>query len=515
MEKIHDLLIVGGGINGAGIARDAAGRGLSVLLCEQGDLAGATSSASSKLVHGGLRYLEHYEFRLVGEALAEREVMLRIAPHLTRPLRFVMPHMPELRPAWMIRCGLLLYDTLGQLHRHASAPSLLPRSEAVDLHDSPLGAGLQERFRKGYVYSDAATDDARLTIATARDAARLGATILPRTRCVAAQRQDGVWQLTLESASGHRTVQGRALVNAAGPWAMAVQQLVDSATQPATAQRRATLQLIKGSHIVVPRLYAGEHAYTLQNDDRRVIFMIPCEGQFTLIGTTEVKVNAADAPTATIEEIAYLCRAASRFSRRPVTPADVVWHFSGVRPLYDDGHGDPADVTRDYTFVLDGADQPNQPLLLSIFGGKLTTHRKLAEAALARLSGRFPQMGPAWTASRPLPGGDFASFAVLFAELRGAYPQLPPDWLARLARRHGSETAALLGATQMQAGLGRDFGGGLFEREVAHFIAREWAHSADDILWRRSKCGLHMSAEQRSAFAAWLAARTAAPGTTP
>ena len=322
--NIYDLLIVGGGINGAGIARDATGRGLSVLLCEQGDLAGATSSASSKLVHGGLRYLEHYEFRLVSEALAEREVMLRIAPHLTRPLRFVMPHMPTLRPGWMIRLGLLLYDTLGHLHRHVHLPTRLPGSQAVDLRHSPLGAGLQDRFTKGYAYYDARTDDARLTLANARAAAELGALILPRTRCTAARREKNLWCVTLEDRSGHREVRSRALVNAAGPWVVDVKGMVGATDAASRTDRQVNVQLIKGSHIVVPKLYDGTHGYTLQNDDRRVIFLIPYEDAFTLIGTTEVKVaevNKSVLPCASTEEIAYLCRAASHFSRRGVAPA--------------------------------------------------------------------------------------------------------------------------------------------------------------------------------------------------
>ncbi len=496
LTDIHDLLIIGGGINGAGIARDAAGRGLSVLLCEKGDIGGATSSASSKLVHGGLRYLEHFEFRLVGEALAEREVMLRIAPHLTRPLRFIMPYVPTLRPAWMIRLGLLLYDTLGRLHRHAT----LPGSQAVDLRRSPFGAGLQETYTKGYVYSDATTDDARLALATARDAAERGATILPRTSCVSARRTADAWQVTLESSIGRQEVRCRALVNAAGPWVASVKLMAEMSHHQ---DSHTKVQLIKGSHIVVKKLYDGHHAYILQNDDRRVIFLIPCEGEFTLIGTTEIKVADAGAPTASPEEIAYLCRAASRFSRRPVTSADVVWHYSGVRPLYDDGHGDPAAVTRDYTFVLD-ADATGHLPLLSIFGGKLTTHRKLAEAALERLAAWFPQMGPGWTDSLPLPGGNFTSFGALLAGLCQAHPMLPPQWLERLARRHGTLAEAVLGNAQTHADLGLDFGGGLTQCEVEYFVAHEWAQTSDDILWRRSKCGLHMNTEQRTAFIAWF-----------
>ena len=512
MEIIHDLLIIGGGINGAGIARDAVGRGLSVLLCEQGDIAGATSSASSKMIHGGLRYLEHYEFRLVSEALAEREVMLRIAPHLTRPLRFVMPHVPTLRPAWMVRLGLLLYDTLGRLRQRVT----LPGSTSVDLRHSHYGAALRHSYDRGHVYSDVMDDDARLTLATVRSAAELGADILTRTRCVAAQREGKLWRVTLESRGQRRDVHARAVGNAAGPWvAEMLAACLPPSSSPSVGQRRPTVQLIKGSHIVVPRLYKGEHAYLLQNDDRRVIFLLPYEDDFTLIGTTEVKVsrtNDADEsapPVASAEEIAYLCLATSRFCLRQIGPADVVWHYSGLRPLFDDGHGNPADVTRDYTFLLDG-DQDGESgceaPLLSIFGGKLTTHRKLAEAALLKLAPWFPKMRPAWTDTRPLPGGDFENFAELHAGLCRQYPHLPPAWLKRLAHRHGSRSASVLGAAGTLAELGQDFGGGLYLREVEYFIAHEWATTADDILWRRSKAGLHMTADERAAFAQWFAA---------
>lgn len=510
MEKVHDLLIIGGGINGAGIARDAAGRGLSVLLCEQGDIGGATSSASSKMIHGGLRYLEHYEFRLVAEALAEREVMLKIAPHLTRPLRFVMPHVATLRPAWMVRLGLLLYDTLGKLHRN----STLPASTSLDLRRSPYGAALREGFVRAHVYSDVMDDDARLTLATVRAAHELGADIQPRTRCVAAHREGDVWHVTLQDRDSTRTVMARALVNAAGPWVAELLACLQPASVP--DQHRPTVQLIKGSHIVVPRLYPGEHAWLLQNDDRRVIFLLPYEDQYTLIGTTEVKLASLDAarhPQASAAEIDYLCRAVNRFFRHTLHPADVVWHYAGMRPLYDDGHGNPADVTRDYTLLLDGT-APLAPLL-SIFGGKLTTHRKLAEAALERLAPWFPAMGPAWSDRQPLPGGDFSDFNALHADLCQHYPQLPADWLRQLAHRHGSRAERVLAGARTPAELGTDFGGGLYQREVEYFIAHEWADSAEDVLWRRGKFGLHMSAVQREELFRWFIAHSPNPEGMP
>jgi len=491
-KPVQDLLIVGGGINGAAIARDATGRGLSLTLCEQGDIAGATSSASSKLIHGGLRYLEHYEFRLVAEALGEREVMLKIAPHLAHPLRFVMPQVPSLRPAWMLRLGLYFYDGLGKLTRRVT----LPGAARVDLGRSPLGEGLRPEYRRGFAYSDVATDDARLTLATAMAARELGATILPRTRFVAAQRQDGRWVARLRGQDGvETTVQARALVNAAGPW------VAELLTRLPAGVKRDRVQLVKGSHIVVPRLYAGDHAYILQNEDKRVIFLLPFEQAFTLIGTTDIVVARPDAPTATPEEIAYLCASASRFTRTQVAPADVLWRYSGVRALHDDGHHDPAEVTRDYTLILDA--QLDTPVL-SVFGGKLTTHRKLAEAALARLGPWFPKLGPPWTDSRPLPGGDIVSPQALLTDLAQRYPRLPAPWLAQLARRHGSRAALVVGAAQCMADLGQDFGGGLYEREVVYFIAEEWAQTAEDILWRRSKAGLFLSPAQQGELVRWL-----------
>jgi glycerol-3-phosphate dehydrogenase len=512
-ERTYDLLIIGAGINGAGIARDAAGRGLSVLLCEQGDIGGATSSASSKLIHGGLRYLEQGEFRLVAEALAEREVMLRIAPHLAHPLHFVLPHAGSLRPAWMVRLGLLLYDGLSWLHQRRGSP--LTHSRTLDLRHSPLGSALRPEFARGYAYFDVAVDDARLTLANARAAADLGAVVLRDTRFVTAQREEGGWLATLDcpatglaeqsgdrsspSSQGgtHLKIKARTLINAAGPWVAKV-----LASLP-REREHAAVQLVKGSHIVVPKLYPGEHAYILQNDDGRVVFLLPFEREFTLIGTTDIKVGTPEDAQITSEEVDYLCRAVNRYSRRQIRPEDALWHYAGIRPLFDDGHGNPSAVTRDYHFVLDGKPTQQAPVL-SIFGGKLTTYRRLAERALAKLTPWLARMGPAWTGSQPLPGGNFSNLTELDSALARHYPALPANLLNALARRHGQLTYTVLGDIASCAELGHHFGANLYQREVEYFIEREWAHSADDILWRRSKAGLSMSQAQQTELSEWL-----------
>lgn len=425
----YDLLIVGGGINGAGIARDAAGRGIRTLLVEQGDFGGATSSASTKLIHGGLRYLEHYEFRLVAESLAEREVMLRIAPQLVKPLQFVMPHVPTLRPAWMIRAGLWLYDRMG-------GRSSLPASSGITLRPDGFGAGLRSEFTKGFTYWDTRVDDARLVIANLRSAVDHGAAVLPRTRLVSARREAGVWSAMLASSAGERRVTARLLVNAAGPW------VGDIIERTGSRMPAAKVQLVKGSHIVVPRVHGGDHAYILQNTDRRIVFIIPYMERWSLIGTTDVVVDNPDGPWAiTPEETRYLLDAANRYLARPLAEADIVWSYAGIRPLYDDGKGDPAAITRDYTLVVDDRDGVPE---LAIVGGKLTTYRKLAETVLARLRPWLATERGPWTADEALP--------------ESAVPPGDP---------------------------GRDFGGGLHEREVEYFVEHEWARSADDILWRR------------------------------
>jgi len=472
----YDLLVIGGGINGAGIARDAAGRGLSVLLVEAGDLARATSSASSKLIHGGLRYLEQYEFRLVAEALAEREILLRIAAHLAWPTRFVMPHVPQLRPRWMIRVGLFLYD-------HLARRSVLPGSQQVRLDAPPYRGLLRPEFRHGFVYSDCRVDDARLVVANARDAAARGARIRVRTECVSARRSAGRWHAVL---SGGEHVSARAVANAAGPWVKRV--LNERLGQPSRDQVR----LVQGSHIVVPRLYDGSHAYILQNDDRRVVFMIPFEERFSLIGTTDVPLEGDPAAVrASDAEVEYLCRAASRYLARPVQPSAVLWRFAGVRPLYDDGTRDPSAITRDYTLRLD--DEGGAAPVLSVFGGKITTYRRLAEHAMEKLARYFPGAKGAWTERAPLPGSDFGDRAEAYASLSASYPTLPTEVLRGVFRRHGTLAAEVLG----DGDLGEHYGAGVTERELSYFVEREWAMSAEDVLWRRSKAGLHMHEAQR------------------
>jgi glycerol-3-phosphate dehydrogenase len=489
-----DLLVIGGGINGAGIARDAAGRGLSVALCEQQDFAGATSSASTKLIHGGLRYLEHREFRLVGEALSEREVLLKIAPHISWPMRFVMPHVPGLRPGWMIRLGLMLYDRLG-------GAITLPKSRGVSLAGTPYGAGLKPEFTRGYVYSDGWVDDARLVVLNLRSAQAHGARILPRTRFIGAQRIDGLWHAELQDMAGgssgsRSTLRARMLVNAAGPWVDAVAGMLGP------RDTKAGVRLVKGSHIVVPRLYEESHAYILQDGGKRIFFMIPYERDFTLIGTTDVAVqDIAEGSAISQDELHYLCDSVSRYARRPVKPEQVVWSYSGVRPLYDDGSDDPSAITRDYTLLLD--EEQGAPLL-SVYGGKITTYRRLAEAALARLAPWTPGVRGSWTGDEPLPGGDLGAEGRpgLLRRLEARYPGLPRELLDALSRRHGALTFDILGDARSLADLGEDFGGGLFEREARHMIECEWAREPDDILWRRTKAGLHMRPEQRQHFAA-------------
>ncbi len=500
-DEAFDLLVIGGGINGVGIARDAAGRGFKVLLCEQGDLGHATSSSSSKLIHGGLRYLEQYAFRLVREALIEREVLLAAAPHIIWPLRFVLPHVKELRPAWMLRAGLFLYDHLGGRKRLAA-------SEALDLRSDPAGTPLVGGITKGFSYADCWVEDSRLVVLNALDAAERGAEVTTRTRCRAARREGAAWTATLESEGGaERQVRARALVNAAGPWVMEVLGEV------AGANRRSTLRLIKGSHIVVPRLYEGEQAYILQAADQRVVFVIPYEGGFSLVGTTDVDFSGdPDAAAITAEEIQYLCTTVGRYFRRGPRPEDVVWSYAGVRPLYDDDSGTASTVTRDYVFDLDAP--ADTPPLLSIFGGKITTYRKLAEHALARLTPLLGSNAQPWTATAPLPGGDMpdADFEAFLAGLQAQRPWLPAPLARRLARAYGTRVEEILAKAGDLAGLGEDLGGGLTEAEADYLLRREWARSAEDILWRRSKLGLHAPAETAERIEAWLSGQRPEPG---
>jgi glycerol-3-phosphate dehydrogenase len=492
--QAFDVLVVGGGVNGAGIARDLAGRGHSVILAEQGDLAQATSSASSKLIHGGLRYLEHYEFRLVREALGEREVLLKMAPHIIWPLRFVLPHRPEMRPRWMIRAGLFLYDNLA---RRVS----LPGAQAFQTAQNPMGAALKPEITHAFAYSDAWVEDSRLVLLNALDAERRGADIRTRTRFEDATRHAHHWEVTLRGpdAQGQR-IRVRAIVNAAGPW---VQRALDSAH----AEKPGAVRLIRGSHIVLPRLYEGNHAFILQNDDRRVVFVIPYEDEFSLVGTTDVP-HEGDASTAhcTPEEAEYLCAAVSRQFRRPITPADIVWSYSGVRPLFDDGADDPSAVTRDYVLKLDESAAP----LLSVYGGKITTFRRLAEEAAGRVAKALGREGTPWTAGATLPGGDLGGKTreAFAAEMARALPFLDPASIPRLVRTHGGELPRVFEGREP----GQSLGAGLTEAELDWMRRHEWARSAEDVLWRRTKLGLHMSAAERAGIAARFEGAAALPG---
>ncbi|WP_432721723.1 glycerol-3-phosphate dehydrogenase [Jeongeupia wiesaeckerbachi] len=498
-----DLLIVGGGINGAGIARDAAGRGLSVVLCEQDDLAGHTSSASTKLIHGGLRYLEYREFGLVRKALQERETLLRLAPHIIWPLRFVMPHDVHQRPAWLIRAGLFLYDHLA--HRR-----LLPASSSISLEHHVAGAALKPRLRHGFVYSDGWVDDARLVVLNALDAYELGAHILTRTRCSAIEPEGDRWQVTLQLRDGgNACVDAAAIVNAAGPWAAELARL---ATPGLT---RAALRLIKGSHIVVPRLFDHPYAYLFQNPDKRIIFAIPFQQDFTLIGTTDVDFTGDPAQVAiSDDEERYLCEMASRYFDHPVTPAQIVWRYSGVRPLLDDDVGNAAAVTRDYRLQL----SPDGPPLLHVWGGKITTYRRLAEEAVTQLLSRLGRTAPPWTAARPLPGGDFdepgalspvPDFDAFLARFRGRHPWIPDALSARYCRLYGSRAERVVGDAVVMAQLGVELVPGLYEAEARYLIDNEWARSSEDLLWRRTKLGLRCLQGDVQRLDAWLAKRAA------
>jgi glycerol-3-phosphate dehydrogenase len=507
LERIFDLAIVGGGINGCGIARDAVGRGNSVFLCEMNDLASGTSSWSTKLVHGGLRYLEYYEFRLVREALIEREILWQIAPHIIRPLRFVLPHHSGLRPAWLLRLGLFLYDHIGGRH-------LLPPTRSVDLAHDEVGKPLiANRYRKGFEYSDCFVDDARLVVLTARDAADRGAEIHTRARAVEILQIDGIWHLTVEDTkSGMRTtIQARALVNAGGPW---VEQVLSSGSG---VNARAKVRLVQGSHIVVRKLYEHDRAYMFQNADGRIIFVIPYQGDFTLIGTTDRDYDGDPAKVkASTEEIEYLCASASEYLTKPVKPEDVVWTYSGVRPLYDDGASEAKAATRDYVFELD---TPGGAPLLSIYGGKITTYRRLAEEALERLAPYLRSSSPGedfkaregWTGKAALPGGDMdvSAVAALSAELTRDYPFLSAVHANRLAHAYGTRAAKVLGTAKSLADLGQSFGATLTESEVRYLMSTEWAVTAEDVVWRRSKLGLRLSAGEITALDEWMAAHQA------
>ena len=488
----YDLLVVGGGINGAGIARDAAGRGYSVLLVEQDDLASHTSSASTKLIHGGLRYLEYGEFRLVREALIERERLWRMAPHIIWPLRFVLPQTRSPRPAWMVRLGLFLYDHLG-------GRKALPATETIALDRSPYGAGLADRTGKGFVYSDCWVEDSRLVILNAIDAARRGAEIRTRTRLLSARREADGWRARIADEQGEQQVCARMLVNAAGPW-------VAEILRASGVRSERHVRLVKGSHIVVPRLYEGDHAFLLQNPDRRIVFAIPYEGRFTLIGTTDTPWDTAPAKVEISEaECTYLLDSANRYFARRVEQADIIWSYAGIRPLYDDQAGSAAAVTRDYILDLDS----DGPPLLSVFGGKITTYRRLAEQALDLLAPHGRPVSGAWTAGVPLPGGDLPNgdFAAFVTNLVAAYPALPNQLLRRLARAYGTCTMQIIGQATVLDDLGPCFGGDLHRAEIDYLVTREWARTAEDILYRRSKLGLHLPADVAQRIDRYLAQR--------
>ncbi|MSU88065.1 glycerol-3-phosphate dehydrogenase [Rhodobacteraceae bacterium 2CG4] len=516
---VRDVFVVGGGINGCAIARDAAGRGLSVHLVEMGDLAQATSSASTKLFHGGLRYLEYFEFKLVRESLVEREVLLRAMPHISWPMRFVLPYHPDMRfdadtptskllsrvmpwmkgrrPAWLIRLGLFMYDGLG-------GRKVLPATRSVDLTTDPAGKPLKPKFERAFEYSDCWVEDSRLVALTARDAEARGAAIETRTRLVSAERGPAHWTLTLEAADSGatRTARARVLVNAAGPW---VEEVVRERVRLNTSER---IRLVRGSHIVTRKLFDHDRCYFFQGTDGRIIFAIPYETDFTLIGTTD-REHTEDplAAHATEAEQDYLCRFASEYFETPVTREDIVWTYSGVRPLYDDGATSATAATRDFVLSMDAAAAP----VLSVFGGKITTHRRLAEDALKKIVRHFPQAGAPWTAGVPLPGGDFPVDGrdALTDALRRDFPFLTDRHALRLVKAYGTEARQILDGAQAFEDLGRDFGATLTEREVAWLMDREYARTAEDAVWRRSKLGLRLDPAQVGALDAWMAERRA------
>ena len=489
----YDLLVIGGGINGTAIARDAAGRGWKVLLVEKDDLAGHTSSASSKLIHGGIRYLEQYEFRLVREALKERAVMLAAAPHLIRPMRFVMPHNDMVRPFWMIRAGLWLYDLMGgwrSLRRTKSLGKASPR------YRSPL----QDTGSKGFVYSDCWVDDARLVVANAIDARDKGAEIAIGIELVSARREGGFWQAQL---SDGRKIAAKSVVNAAGPWVCEV------LAQRLGLHSKSGIRLVRGSHIIVPRLYVGDHAYILQQPDRRVVFAMPYLNRFTLIGTTDVQVDRPDAAAMDANELDYLCRCANLYFAVQIHPEDVVAHYAGIRSLYDDGAEDSMEVTRDYVLETDRGEDGRAPPAMTLFGGKITTARALAEEAVDEIGAAVGLKGEAWTKGAPFPGGDLGmAFDAFLEQVRQRYPWLEPENAERLSRAYGTRIDTVIDDAGGLAAMGEDFGGGFTQREVDYLVEQEWARSLDDLLWRRSKMGLLIGEDGRDRLAAYLEERT-------
>ncbi len=483
-----DLLVVGGGINGTAIARDAAGRGLSVLLCEKDDLASHTSSASTKLIHGGLRYLEHYDFRLVRDSLKEREVLLRAAPHIIWPLRFVLPYDKGLRPKWILRLGLFLYDHLG-------GRELLPGTKTRNL-GHPIYSELKRKFETGFEYSDCWVEDSRLVTLYAVDAAEKGADIRTRTEVVLITPSRGGYDVILKANEQEQTVHTKGIVNAAGPWVDTLLQSVIGGAQ----EHESSLRLVKGSHIVVPQMFDDPFAYIFQNADDRVVFAIPYEQNYTLVGTTDVPHETADdLPEASEKEIAYLCECVNEYFEKQVLPEEVVWTYSGVRPLYDDKAEDASEVTRDYVLGLETPEK-NAPIL-SVYGGKITTSRKLADHVMTKLEAFYPSMTGAWTKPAHLPGGDIknADFDSFYAAQCARFKDIDRAQIFVMARRYGTRLSEVL-----KDGIGQDFGGGLTEADARYLVKVEFAQDAEDILWRRTKCGLHMSEAQREAFAVWF-----------
>ena len=489
LDNEYDLLVIGGGINGAGIAADASGRGLKVLLCEQNDLASATSSNSSKLIHGGLRYLENYQFRLVREALREREVLLKKAPHVIWPLSFRLPHQAHLRPSWMIRLGLFIYD-------HLAKRDTLPASKAIKFDSNSV---LNNSITHGFEYADGWVDDARLVILNAQAAHNLGATIATRTRCIKATRNADYWDVILEQQASKQRLQVKAksVVNAAGPWVASLFEDVFTSPSP------QTIRLVKGSHIVVPRLHNEPVAYILQNEDNRIVFVIPYEQDYSLIGTTDEEYTGDIADVKISEqEIQYLISITNHYFNNAISAADIVHSFSGVRPLLDDKSSDAQAVTRDYKLILNN--DTDHAALLSVFGGKITTYRKLAENAVNKLAPFYPQMSGSWTKDAPLPGGDFSNQAHLSAQLESSYPWLPIDTLNRMCRSYGTLSYQLLGNSQALSDLGYHFGHGLYAQEVDYLVNHEWAKNSADILWRRTKLGLRFNQKQVIALGQYL-----------
>jgi glycerol-3-phosphate dehydrogenase len=490
----YDVVVIGGGINGCGIANDAAGRGLNVLLCEKNDLASSTSSNSSKLIHGGLRYLEHYEFRLVREALAEREVLIRNAHHIIWPLRFILPHRPHLRPGWMIRAGLFLYDHLSKL-------TTLKKSRGVRFDsDNPLVSDI----KKGFEYSDAWVDDSRLVVFNAMSAQENGATIRTQHHCIKAIRENKQWLIDLKNSNTGdiSTVKCSVLVNAAGPWVADLFATIIDVKAP------QNVRLIKGSHIVVPKIHDGDKAYILQNEDQRIVFVIPYENDFTLIGTTDIEIKQ-DPATVKIsnDEIDYLVSVTNNNFKKKICRSDIVHTYSGVRPLLDDESASAQAITRDYTLEINNDDDCAP--LLSVFGGKITTYRKLAEAAVDKISPFFKQAGPPWTKDAPLIGGDFISHDSLNAAMTEQYPWLDIVVRERFVRSYGTLVHQILSSCHATADMGKHFGAGLYECEVNYLINSEWAKSADDVLWRRTKLGLRLSNEEQHTLSEFMSSTSA------